>query len=192
MGLSELVLKVPASEVKVTSRPPPQPQAGTVLEGSTTRNTRTAPTPVVVVGSGPPGSTQTSAMPVPTPAAGSAPGGHHNNNTSNSTNHKHIKSKMKKPCSKTHSRESSGASNLSVRFTVNDETVRQVSSSAGSNNRTNIGSSNEDITLSDRLSQDLDEELLDDEDDGFHPGSKSCESIPHDRLTPYAEDGGMR
>jgi hypothetical protein len=99
---------------------------------------------------------------------------------------------MKKPCSKPHSRESSGASNLSVRFTVNDESVRQVASN-GSNNRTNIGSSNEDITLSDRLSQDLDEELLDDEDDdGFHPGSKSCESIPHDRLTPYAEDGGMR
>merc|ERR1712012_889767 len=85
----------------------------------------------------------------------------------------HIKSKMKKPCSKTHSRESSGASNLSVRFTVNDETVRQVQTR-------NIGSSNEDLTLSDRLSQDLDEELLDDNDDdeaddGFHPGSsKSC------------------
>jgi hypothetical protein len=125
-------------------------------------------------------------MPVPTPAG-------HSPNSTQLPKQQHIKSKMKKPCSKTHSRESSGASNLSVRFTVNDETVRQVASSAGSNNRTNIGSSNEDITLSDRLSQDLDEELLDDEDDdGFHPGSKSCESIPHDRLTPYAEDGGMR
>jgi hypothetical protein len=119
-----------------------------------------------------------------------------------------IKSKMKKreSCSKTHSRESSGASNLSVRFTVNDETVRQVqanpSEPGGLVTVRNIGSSQEDITLSDRLSQDdLDEEeLLDedmediiDHDDGFHPGSKSCESIPHDRLTPYAEDpGGLR
>ena len=41
----------------------------------------------------------------------------------------------------------------------------------------------------------LDEDMEDiiDHDDGFHPGSKSCESIPHDRLTPYAEDpGGLR
>ena len=88
--------------------------------------------------------------------------------------------KSKKPTksavkNKTHSRESSGASNLSVRFTVNDETVR-----------TEMKSDNEDITLSDRLSQDLDE------DDGFHPGSKSCESIPNDRLTPYGADGGLR
>ena len=188
MGLSELVLKVPASEVTVTSRPPTQPQQGPVSEGSATRNTaRTAQAPTSGMGSGSPGSSPTSAMPVPTPAG-------HSPNSTQLPKQQHIKSKMKKqPCSKTHSRESSGASNLSVRFTVNDETVRQVASSAGSNNRTNIGSSNEDITLSDRLSQDLDEELLDDEDDdGFHPGSKSCESIPHDRLTPYAEDGGMR
>ena len=41
----------------------------------------------------------------------------------------------------------------------------------------------------------LDEDMEDiiDHDDGFHPGSKSCESIPHDRLTPYAADpGGLR
>lgn len=188
MGLSELVLKVPASEVTVTSRPP-QPQQGPVSSspvGSATRNTaRTAAAPPTSVGPGP-GSDQSS---VPTP------GNNQNSSTTMSLpkqQHLPPKSKMKKPCSKTHSRESSGASNLSVRFTVNDESVRQVASN-GSNNRTNIGSSNEDITLSDRLSQDLDEELLDDEDDdGFHPGSKSCESIPHDRLTPYAEDGGMR
>ena len=79
---------------------------------------------------------------------------------------------------KTHSRESSGASNLSVRFSVNDETI----------STRPPRSSEEDITLSDRLSQDLEE--LDEDDDGFHPGSKSCESIPHDRLTPF--DRGMR
>ena len=148
----------------------------------TTRNIANRAPTISVPGSSPPSGGNSSSLP---------------KNIPHNPPHLPPKSKMKKQCSKTHSRESSGASNLSVRFTVNDETVRQVASSAGSNNRTNIGSSNEDITLSDRLSQDLDEELLDDddieEDDGFHPGSKSCESIPHDRLTPYADqDGGMR
>ena len=96
-----------------------------------------------------------------------------------------LKKKGKSNNNKTHSRESSGASNLSVRFTVNDETVSTDCRPAASTSQPNQ-SEEEDITLSDRLSQDLGS------DDGFHPGSKSCESIPHDRLTPYSEDGGMR
>jgi len=180
MGLSELVLKVPASEMAVTSRPPLQQ---TQHEGTstspvpTTRNIANRAPTISVPGSSPPSGGNSSSLP---------------KNIPHNPPHLPPKSKMKKQCSKTHSRESSGASNLSVRFTVNDETVRQVQTR-------NIGSSNEDLTLSDRLSQDLDEELLDDNDDdeaddGFHPGSsKSCESIPHDRLTPYADqDGGMR
>ena len=134
MVLSELVLKVPTSEV-TTSRPPPH-----------------------------------------TPQ-------HQQPSTSK------LKKKGKSNNNKTHSRESSGASNLSVRFTVNDETVstdcRPAASSTSAELQPNQ-SEEEDITLSDRLSQDLGS------DDGFHPGSKSCESIPHDRLTPYSEDGGMR
>ena len=48
-------------------------------------------------------------------------------------------------------------------------------------------SSEEDITLSDRLSHDLED--LEEDDYGFHqPNSKSCESIPHDRLTPFTVD----
>jgi len=189
MGLSELVLKVPASEV--TSRPPLQGQPQSSLSPMSTspetetRNRNISNRAPMISGSG------------SSPISSSLPKAQ-----------QPIKSKMKKreSCSKTHSRESSGASNLSVRFTVNDETVRQVqanpSEPGGLVTVRNIGSSQEDITLSDRLSQDdLDEEeLLDedmediiDHDDGFHPGSKSCESIPHDRLTPYAEDpGGLR
>ena len=165
MGLSELVLKVPATEV--TNSRPPQPQGGGPVMSSE------SPSP----GAGSEAALASSVrnQPVPIPKQ-------------HCVRDLPPKSKMKKPCSKTHSRESSGASNLSVRFTVNDETVRQVQTR-------NIGS-DEDITLSDRLSQDLEEEeLLDDDedDDGFHPGSKSCESIPHDRLTPYPEDSrGMR
>ena len=89
--------------------------------------------------------------------------------------------------SKTHSRESSGASNLSVKFSVSEETA-SVSHATSSNTRLrNRTHSDEDLTLSDRLSHE-DLEL----DDGFVQGSKSCESIPQDRLTPDSqdEDGG--
>ena len=145
MGLSELVLKVPASEV--TSRPPLQGQPqGSLSPMSTSPETETrnrnisnrAPT---IRGSS------------SSPISSSLPKAQ-----------QPIKSKMKKreSCSKTHSRESSGASNLSVRFTVNDETVRQVQANPSEPVTVrNIGSSQEDITLSDRLSQDdLDEEEL--------------------------------
>ena len=149
MGLSELVLKVPASEV--TSRPPLQGQPqGSLSPMSTspeteTRNRNISNRAPMISGSG------SSPISSSLPKAQQHP----------------IKSKMKKreSCSKTHSRESSGASNLSVRFTVNDETVRQVqanpSEPGGLVTVRNIGSSQEDITLSDRLSQDdLDEEEL--------------------------------
>jgi shingomyelin synthase len=90
---------------------------------------------------------------------------------------------------KTHSRESSGASNLSVRFTVNDETISTSEAQVPDGPKgLGLRSSDEDITLSDRLSQDLDLE----DDDGFEPGSKSCESIPHDRLTPFNNEGDIR
>ena len=148
MGLSELVLKVPASEV--TSRPPLQGQPqGSLSPMSTspeteTRNRNISNRAPMISGSG------------SSPISSSLPKAQ-----------QPIKSKMKKreSCSKTHSRESSGASNLSVRFTVNDETVRQVqanpSEPGGLVTVRNIGSSQEDITLSDRLSQDdLDEEEL--------------------------------
>ena len=93
--------------------------------------------------------------------------------------------KKKKSAVKTHSRESSGASNVSVKFSVNDETVTTTT-------RNNPRSSEEDITMRDRLSQDLEEEII--EDDEFHQRerSKSCESIPHDRLTPYLRNGDIR
>ena len=90
---------------------------------------------------------------------------------------------------KTHSRESSGASNLSVRFTVNVETISTSEAQVPDGPKgLGLRSSDEDITLSDRLSQDLDLE----DDDGFEPGSKSCESIPHDRLTPFNNEGDIR
>lgn len=145
MGLSELVLKVPATEI-TSSRPP-------------TANT------------------------------GQAPSSHESASTSSSIIKNKSKTK-KSSCQKTHSRESSGASNLSVRFTVTDETASKAQEAKARIQHQR--SSDEDITLSDRLSQDLDDE--DElEDDGFHHGSsKSCESIPHDRLTPYAHDGGLR
>ena len=146
MGLSELVLKVPASEV--TSRPPLQGQPQSSLSPMSTspenRNRNISNRAPMISGSG------------SSPISSSLPKAQ-----------QPIKSKMKKreSCSKTHSRESSGASNLSVRFTVNDETVRQVqanpSEPGGLVTVRNIGSSQEDITLSDRLSQDdLDEEEL--------------------------------
>ncbi len=89
----------------------------------------------------------------------------------------------------THSRESSGASsNLSVKFSNNKHSPKKVSI--------------EDVTLSDRLSQEDEEdgdlEGMDDlgeveVDDGYHAG-KSCDSIAipngghHDRLTPDSVD----
>lgn len=87
--------------------------------------------------------------------------------------------------SKTHSRESSGASNLSVKFSVSEETASVSTSSHSRLRRHSAGNSENDLTLSDRLSQ---EDL--DLDDGFHQGSKSCESIPQDRLTPDSQDSG--
>ena len=106
--------------------------------------------------------------------------------TSNASNKSSLKTKPKSAV-KTHSRESSGASNVSVKFSVNDETVTTTR---------NPRSSEEDITMSDRLSQDLEEEIIEEDIDGFHPEnrerSKSCESIPHDRLTPYLRNGDMR
>ena len=139
MGLNELVLKVPASEV--TSRPP-QPQ-------------------------------------------------NLNHATSNSNSSTNPKSSIRRKSiqkSKTHSRESSGASNLSVKFSVSDETA-SVSTASNSRLRRNSAEAEEDLTLSDRLSHE-DLEIHEDleMDDGFHQGSKSCESIPQDRLTPDSED----
>ena len=134
MGLNELVLKVPASEV--TSRPP-QPQNN-----------------------------------------------HPTSNSNSSTNPKSSIRRKSIQKSKTHSRESSGASNLSVKFSVSDETA-SVSTASNSRLRRNSAeeAEEEDLTLSDRLSHE-DLEM----DDGFHQGSKSCESIPQDRLTPDSED----
>ena len=138
MGLNELVLKVPASEV--TSRPP-QPQSTSTNSNSST-------------------------------------------NPKSSIRRKSIQK------SKTHSRESSGASNLSVKFSVSDETA-SVSTASNSRLRRNSAeeAEEEDLTLSDRLSHE-DLEIHEDleMDDGFHQGSKSCESIPQDRLTPDSED----
>ena len=156
MGLSELVLKVPASEV-TSSRPPlqgVQPQ-GSLSPMSTSPETETRNRNI---------SNRAQAM--ISNGSGSSPS---ISSSLPKTQPQPIKSKMKKSresCSKTHSRESSGASNLSVRFTVNDETVRQVvqanpSEPGGLVTVRNVGSSQEDITLSDRLSQDdLDEEEL--------------------------------
>ena len=165
MGLNELVLKVPGSEVSstaVTSTRPPVHQPPTSTAGSEKNPSKGSSTS----GSGndkspPPSSTTT-------------------------TNLKPIRRKsIQKNNSKTHSRESSGASNLSVKFSVSDETA---SVSTASNPRLGSRNSNdreveEDLTLSDRLSH---EDL--DMDDGFHQGSKSCESIPQDRLTPDDSD----
>ena len=165
MGLNELVLKVPGSEVSstaVTSTRPPVHQPPTSAAGSEKNPSKGSSTS----GSGndkspPPSSTTT-------------------------TNLKPIRRKsIQKNNSKTHSRESSGASNLSVKFSVSDETA---SVSTASNPRLGSRNSNdreveEDLTLSDRLSH---EDL--DMDDGFHQGSKSCESIPQDRLTPDDSD----
>jgi shingomyelin synthase len=79
-----------------------------------------------------------------------------------------------------------------VKFSVSDETASV--STAASNPRSGSRNSNspetegeveEDLTLSDRLSH----EDLDMDDDGFHQeSSKSCESIPQDRLTPDDSD----
>ena len=92
-----------------------------------------------------------------------------------------------KSAMKTHSRESSGASNVSVKFSVNDETVTTTTCKVP---HSHSRSSEEDMTMSDRLSQDLEEDM----DDTLHPEqrSKSCESIPHDRLTPYLRNGDIR
>ena len=119
------------------------------------------------------------------PPAGHQPSASVAGSSSNSNATTKSSLKTKKSAVKTHSRESSGASNVSVKFSVNDETVTTTR---------NPRSSDEDITMSDRLSQDLEEEIIE-EDDGFHPErerSKSCESIPHDRLTPYLRNGDMR
>jgi hypothetical protein len=165
MGLSELVLKVPAD---LASRPPAgaPPTATTAASTASTRTTSAE-------------------------------------NTTLKTGLKPKQSslkKNKKPApviqrSKTHSRESSGASNLSVKFSVTDETASVSASTATTNANSKLVShrrNSEDGTLSDRLSQDLYE--LDD-DDGFHQSgsttSKSCESILHnieDRLTPDSVD----
>ena len=103
MGLNELVLKVPASEV--TSRPP-QPQNN-----------------------------------------------HPTSNSNSSTNPKSSIRRKSIQKSKTHSRESSGASNLSVKFSVSDETA-SVSTASNSRLRRNSAeeAEEEDLTLSDRLS----------------------------------------
>ena len=87
--------------------------------------------------------------------------------------------------SKTHSRESSGASNLSVKFSVSEETASVSNATSNTRLRNNRTHSDEDLTLSDRLSHE-DLEL----DDGFVQGSKSCESIPQDRRTPDSQDEG--
>ena len=81
---------------------------------------------------------------------------------------------------------------MSVKFSVNDETITTT------NNATKVPhshsrSSEEDMTMSDRLSQDLEEDIMDEVSD-INPEqrSKSCESIPHDRLTPYLRNGDRR
>jgi len=111
--------------------------------------------------------------------------------TTSNTNKNSIIKSMKSTI-KTHSRESSGASNVSVKFSVNDETITTT------NNATKVPhshsrSSEEDMTMSDRLSQDLEEDIMDEVSD-INPEqrSKSCESIPHDRLTPYLRNGDRR
>lgn len=141
MGLSELVLKVPASEA-VAARPP-----------------------------------QGMAHPTAPTAASSKPVRKRSLKTSTSTK-------------KTHSRESSGASNLSVKFSVNDETASVSTSSNARLLRRRSSEADEDLTLSDRLSHE--EDLEEEDDDGFHQASKSCESIPHDRLSPDSEVDGER
>ena len=111
--------------------------------------------------------------------------------TTSNTNKNSVIKSMKSTI-KTHSRESSGASNVSVKFSVNDETITTT------NNATKVPhshsrSSEEDMTMSDRLSQDLEEDIMDEVSD-INPEqrSKSCESIPHDRLTPYLRNGDRR
>ena len=168
MGLNELVLKVPGSEVSSTAVTSTRPQVHQ-----------------------PPTSTAGSEK---NPSKGSSTSGSGNDksppSTTTTTNLKPIRRKsIQKNNSKTHSRESSGASNLSVKFSVSDETA---SVSTASNPRLGSRNSNdreveEDLTLSDRLSH---EDL--DMDDGFHQGSKSCESIPQDRLTPDDSDDDHR
>jgi hypothetical protein len=169
MGVNELVLKVPGSEVNST-RPPvhqPPPTSPTSVAGSE-RNSNSKSSN----------------------SGGSSSSGNDKSQTTTTTNLKPIRRKSiqkNNNNSKTHSRESSGASNLSVKFSVSDETASV--STAASNPRLGSRNSNdrevdEDLTLSDRLSH----EDLDMDDDGFHQGSKSCESIPQDRLTPDDSD----
>ena len=78
---------------------------------------------------------------------------------------------------------------MSVKFSVNDETVTTTTAKVP---HSHSRSSEEDMTMSDRLSQDLEEDIMD--ADSLHPEqrSKSCESIPHDRLTPYLRNGDGR
>ena len=83
------------------------------------------------------------------PPAGHQPSASVAGSSSNSNATTKSSLKTKKSAVKTHSRESSGASNVSVKFSVNDETVTTTR---------NPRSSDEDITMSDRLSQDLEEE----------------------------------
>ena len=80
---------------------------------------------------------------------------------------------------------------MSVKFSVNDETITTTNTTKVPHSHSR--SSEEDMTMSDRLSQDLEEDIMDEVSD-INPEqrSKSCESIPHDRLTPYLRNGDRR
>jgi len=133
------------------------------------------------------------ARPPATPASTAASEDASSSPPNNSTNNRQSSiMKSMKSTIKTHSRESSGASNVSVKFSVNDETVTTTTTTTAKVPHSHSRSSEEDMTMSDRLSQDLEEDIMD--ADSLHPEqrSKSCESIPHDRLTPYLRNGDRR
>lgn len=191
MGLNELVLKVPPD------RPNKQIVAPPAAETSTTPNSTTTSAEATTTST----NVGTSVEATGLGAAAST--------KSVSKVAKKIGTTTTINSNKTHSRESSGASNLSVKFSSNgsNSPTASVSTSVGSSphhrkyqkrqkNRTRE-SGTFDLTLSDRLSQEEEEEDIEDleedqDDDGFHQ-HKSCDSIH--RLTPDSDDvsvGGTR